>query len=166
MLGLDAARLVAGDADDVVRDPGLLDALTGVSPLADRTILVAHAAMGIVDVPRPFARHDLVRFPRRAIEVEEELEGRREPAGPVARQAGTLIPDVEAEAAPALLPHPVEPPLPIGLPLVVAVDQSEIDQDLAVVGHHVHYVTEDALHECVPVTDASGRVVALVGIGR
>ena len=77
-----------------------------------------------------------------------------------------LVPDVEAEAAPALLPHPVEPALPVGLPLVVAVDQPEIDQDLAVVRHDIRKVPEDALHQRVPVADAAGRVVALVAVGR
>ncbi len=85
MLGLNAARLVPRDADDVVGDARLLHTPSGMGPLPDVAIAVAHAAMGIVDVPRPFAGHDLVRLARFPIEVKDEFESRRQAPVPVAR---------------------------------------------------------------------------------
>jgi len=74
-----------------------------------RAVLRAQAALLAVDVARPPAGDDLVGLPRRAIEVEDELERRRQPAVPVTRQARSLIPGVPPEPPPALGAHPFDP---------------------------------------------------------
>jgi hypothetical protein len=65
-----------------------LDALAGMRPLADMTVLVANAAMRIVDVARPFARDDLVRLSRPSIEVEDELKRWRQSPVELCRKLG------------------------------------------------------------------------------
>src|SRR5581483_8773426 len=100
------------DTDDVVRNPGRLDTLAGVRPFAHMAVLVADAAMRVVDVARPLARHNLVRLASLAIEMEDELEGRRQATVPIARKPRALVPDVEAEPAPARLAQPAEPVVP------------------------------------------------------
>src|SRR5690606_34335818 len=136
-----------------------------MGPRAHRPVLAPHAAMGVVDVAGPFAGHDLVRLSRLAIEVEHELECGRQTPVPVAGKSGPLVPDVKAEAPPALSSHPVEPGFPIGLPLVVAVDEAEVDEHLAILGYHLVEVVEDAAHQGVPIADPTGGVVPLVAVG-
>ena len=99
-----------------------------------------------------------------AVEVEDELEARREATVPVAGQSRPLVPDVPGEAPPALAAHPVEPAVPVRDDFVVAVDQPEVDQHLAVGGHR--QLREHAAHQGVPIGDAAGGVVALVAVGR
>lgn len=104
--------------------------LSGVRPFPNVAVPVANTAVRVVDVAGPLAGDDLVGLASLAIEVKDKLESRRQATVPIARQSRPLVPDVEAEAAPALLAHPVEPGMPVRLPFIVPVDETEIDQKL------------------------------------
>jgi hypothetical protein len=109
------------------------------------------------------AGHDLVGLPCLAVEVENKLERRCQPTIPVAGQSWPLVPDVPGKAPPALRAHPVEPAIPVRDDFVVAVDQPEIDQHLAIGGHR--QLIEYAAHQGIPINDGV-RIVTLVAVGR
>jgi hypothetical protein len=126
----------------------------------------ARSPLPLFGVPAQRAGHDLVRLPRHAVEVEQELEGRRKSAVPVASQAGALIQGVDPEAPPVPRAHPVDPALPVGLPLAVAVDQPEIDEHLPGLRHRRRQMAEDAAHQRIPVQNAAVGAFPLVPTGR
>ena len=115
--------------EDAVGDAMALDRVAGASLGVDDAISPAQptTAEGFASV---LGRDGLVGFARRAIEVEDELVRRCQAALPVARQARALIPDIPAKAPPARGAHPFHPSFPIGLPLAVAVDEADVDQQL------------------------------------
>lgn len=120
----------------------------------------------MADLACRLAGDDLVWFARMLVEVKDEFKCRREAAVPIARYACPLVPDVEAEAAPTLAAHPVEPALPVGQPFVVAMDQAQVDQHLAVLHHDLVEPAEHTAHQRIPITDTSGRIVTLIAIRR
>ena len=101
--------------EDAVGDAMALDRVAGASLGVDDAISPAQptTAEGFASV---LGRDGLVGFARRAIEVEDELVRRCQAALPVARQARGA--------------HPFHPSFPIGLPLAVAVDEADVDQQL------------------------------------
>src|SRR5512134_2283591 len=119
-IGADGA-VVALDADDAVGDAERLCRLATMRPGGERAVLLAHAggARCMADLTGGLAGDDLVRLSGLPVEVEHQLEGGGEAAGPVARHAGALVPNVEAEPAPALFPHPLQPVLPVRLPFAL-----------------------------------------------
>jgi len=77
VLGLDATRLVASDAQHVVMEAQSCTPLPACVQAPDMTILAAHTAVRVVDVPCPLALV-VLRGPRHcSIEVKDELERRR-----------------------------------------------------------------------------------------
>src|SRR5690606_17290811 len=113
---------------------------------------------------RVLAGHDLVGLAALAVEVKNKFEARREPPRPVAGHPWPLVPDVPREAPPPLDTHPAEPRVPVRDDLVVAMDEPEIDQHLAIVTHR--QMGEHATHQAVPVGNAARGVVALVTVRR
>lgn len=114
--------------------------------------------------PGVLAGNDRVGLAALVIEVEDELEAWGEAPGPVARHPGALVPDVPGEPTPALGVHPGEPSIPVRHHLVVAVDEAQVYQDLAVGAHR--QTGEDPAHQGIPVVDTARGVAALVGVGR
>src|SRR3546814_5616639 len=91
------------------------------------------------------AGHRLVGFARLPVEVEDEFKARRQTPLPITGHPWPLVPDVPGKTPPALAAHPVEPCVPIRDELVVAVDQAEVDQHLAIGGHG--HLREHAAHQ-------------------
>ena len=110
-----------------------------------------------------FAGHDLVGLTGLPVEVKDKLERRRQPTIPIAGKSRPLIPHIPSKTPPALGAHPVEPAIPIRDNFVVAVNQSEIDQHLAIGGHR--QLTEYATHQDIPINDGV-CVVPLIAVRR
>ncbi len=128
-------------------------------PATDRSILFAHGRGTTVlakmrFLTRKFTGHDLVGLACLAVEVKNKLERRCQPTIPVAGQSRPLIPDVPGKPPPALGAYPVKPAIPVRNDFVVAVDQPEIDQHLAIDGHR--QLIEYAAHQGIPINDGVG----------
>src|SRR5438876_10840231 len=108
------------------------------------------------------AGNDLVWLTRSTVEMKDELKGGRESSRPISWHSWTLIPYIEAKAPPAVLTHPFDPTMPIRLPFAIAMDEAQIDEDLAVVFHRQR--AEDTLNQGIPIRYSSRGVVPLLSI--
>lgn len=162
--GCAQSALVAHDPEHDVRDTVALDSVAVAGLAMDCAVGPTQAAAE--RFARVLAFDRLVRFAGLAVEVEDELVRRGEAAVPVAGQAGPLVPDIPAEASPALRAHPGNPAFPIGELFSVAMDEAKVHQQLGICGDGCR--GKDTLHQSIPITDLFLRraIVALLGIGR